>query len=197
VPPGIAAQLNKPGLYPYVWLHELAFCGIFAVLFAPLRLEEFLRFLRDPGDRFVRIPALLVATLLWLGTPSDFDPEAGRWGSLVWSAAAHGPVIFDRSPMVLVLALLGAAYLGFAICAARLRPRFPVELAAVLLYMAGLALSPAAYQRYVEPFLLLTFGVLAARSGIAPGRRALRLAPLAATAGVYLVFALRRLSPGA
>src|SRR3954465_1859444 len=72
VPPGIAAELNKPGLYPFVWLHGLAFCGIFAVLFAPLRLEEFLRYLGDRESRFVRVPALLLAALLWIATPSDF-----------------------------------------------------------------------------------------------------------------------------
>jgi hypothetical protein len=196
VPPGIAAELNKPGLYPFVWLHELAFCGVFAVLFAPLRLEEFLRFLRDPESRFIRLPALLLAPLLWLATPSDFDPQAGRWGSLVWSAAAHGPLFVHRSPIVLFLVLLGAAYLGFAIRASLLLPRFPVELAAVLLYMAGLAISPAAYQRYVEPILLLSFGVLACRFGIAPGRRASRLVPLLAGAGAYLVFALQKLYLG-
>jgi hypothetical protein len=196
VPPGIAAELNKPGLYPFVWLHALAFCGVFAVLFAPLRLEEFLRYLHDPASRFIRLPALLLALLLWLATPSDFDPQAGRWGSLVWSAAAHGPLFFHRSPIVLFLALLGAAYLGFAIRGALLLPRFPVELAAAVLYMAGLALSAAAYQRYVEPVLLLCLGVLAARSGIAPGRRASRLVPLLAGAGVYLVFALQKLYLG-
>lgn len=176
---------------PAVPLHALALVGLFGFAYGPYLAGGFssawrseMRALpRGTLGRVTLVAALLAVPGLWYAAATTYDEPAGRWGSLVWVLARKTPVLGDRSPAVLVLALLGGAILVLmAVRAARTRP-FPTEFLFLVLYLAGYSAQPYAWQRYIEPQVMVTFGALCLREPIPP--RWTWLGP----AGMALLFA--------
>ena len=134
--------------------------------------------------------ALGIGLILWLAASSGHDREAGRWGSWVWFFARHTPSLGGKSPLVLVLASLGAfSLLAMAMHAVQHR-YFPSELLLLLCYFIGYSSQPFAWQRYLEPHILLTLGVFCSRLG--ETRRMVLAGPVLLFVGFY-VFSLARI----
>ena len=192
IPPGKATEFNRSGLFLHSWLHAFAFLGLASFLYLPLEV-------RAPRAGLLRgWPALWLAALpafalvLWLFGPSDYSVDNGRWGSLIWSLARHLPLIAGKSPVVLVLALIGAAFAGYLLVRSWQRETIPVELIVLLLYLAGLGFTQAAHQRYVEPVTALCLGILFCRLATAP-RPAWAYAPIVMFAAISALFSIYRL----
>jgi hypothetical protein len=172
-------------------LHAFAFLGVTAGVFAPLAAAQWLPFWKSSEGRWWLACSVAAALVLWTISPSNYQADAGRWGSVVWTLAAHTPLIGSRSPLLLAVAVLGAVFAAFLAWRGRRLERFPTELAAMALYIAGLALTSAAYQRYLEPVALLCLGLFFARTAADAGRAA-RLWIAIVSVG-YLLAGLRRL----
>ncbi|WGF89341.1 hypothetical protein [Marinivivus vitaminiproducens] len=152
-----AAQFN-----PAVPLHALALTGLFACVYAPFAW----RFVRSEGyarAAALAIGAAVLALALWLIVPTAYSDQDGRWGSLVWLFAKLLPAPGGHAPLVLPLIAGGLAALAVMAWHAWRRRYLPVELAMLLLYFAGYAFQPLAWQRYIEPVILITMGVFVAR----------------------------------
>src|SRR5262249_47431448 len=107
--------------------------------------------------------SLLIATT-WIAVPSTFDFYAGRWGSVVWSLGQIGPSWGNHSLIVLLLGIVGAAFIAPLMHLALNRDEIRPALLGMLLYIAGQIFMPLAYQRYVEPVVLMSLALIAASS---------------------------------
>lgn len=163
VPPGITPDMNAAGLFPAAGLHALAYLGLLAFVFGPVRAADLRRFLGGPETRRLVVAALAAGTLAWLAIPSSFDPAAGRWGSVVWSIARYSPGILDRSLPLLPLVLAGALLAAYVLETCRRRGGMPLEIAALVTGLGGLVFVSPAYQRYPEPVALLTLALFFGR----------------------------------
>lgn len=154
-PPGFAAQ-HAGG-----W--NLAALAYILALFGGLSLF-FLGFLAPTRDDWIvlvagallgLLPALLLAT-----AP---DPEAGRWGGVLWQLADRLPLLAGRSLVFLLLCPLGGAALLLW-----LKRTWPAYGGVILLALVAFAVAHTAnfqvWQRYYEPFLLVVLVLLASRS---------------------------------
>jgi hypothetical protein len=165
VPPGRLAEMNRSGLSPHSWLHALAFLGLTTFLFLPLEIRGSRDVVSGILPKILAGVLLLGALALWLAAPSDLDVAAGRWGSVIWSVAQRTPLVFGKSPAVLLLALIGAAFLAYVIVRGWRGERMAAEIVVLVLYLVGVGLTQAAHQRYVEPVTLLCLGVFFHRIG--------------------------------
>lgn len=163
IPPGITPDMNAAGLFPAAGLHLLAYLGILAFVFGPLRAADLRSFLGGPDTRRLVIAALAAGAVVWLAVPSSFDMPAGRWGSVVWSIARYSPSLLDRSLPLLPLVLVGALLAAYLLEACRRMGGMPLEIAALIAYLGGLVFVSPAYQRYPEPVALLTLAVFFGR----------------------------------
>lgn len=157
-------------------LHGLALTWMLALPYAPFA-ASFIARLDGARLKTVVLVAVGIGLGLWLATTSGYDKEAGRWGSWVWCFTRCTPAWRGRAPLVLVLASLGALALLII---------WPLIVSAILLvlvcYFAGYSSQPLAWQRYIEPHILLTLGVFCSRLG-AP-----RPVSLAGPFGLFVVF---------
>jgi hypothetical protein len=161
-PPRVQS-FNAVTLNGSVPLHALALTGLFALAYAPTLLRSALAIDRRPL-LFGAGTAAVVATVLWLVVASDYAPyPAERWGSLVWYVAHFAPTIAHRSLPILPLAALGAATLTAMVMHAHQGRYFPAATAMLLLYFVAYSGQYFAWQRYIEPPIMLTFAVFCAR----------------------------------
>lgn len=179
--PRIAQLYNQLTFNPAVPLHALALTGLFTIPYIPFlwpaaRAVDRRRVLQGAG-----VAALLVLAL-WLAGPSTWDTDAGRWGSIVWVLARRTPAIAGRSPLLLLLAAAGGAALAVLALHARQTRERPVELGMLILCFLGISSQVFAWQRYVEPVVLLTFAVAAARQPLV--HRLAFVGPLLLAAGL-------------
>ncbi|NYZ17524.1 hypothetical protein HL658_33700 [Azospirillum sp. RWY-5-1] len=163
VPPGITPDMNAAGLFPAAGLHALAYLGVMAFIFGPVRAADLRRFLGGAQTRRLVIAALAAGAVVWLAVPSSFDPAAGRWGSVVWSIARYSPSLLDRSLPLLPLVLAGALLAAYVLETCRRMGGMPLEIAALLCCLGGLVFVSPAYQRYPEPVALLTLALFFGR----------------------------------
>ncbi len=111
------------------------------------------------------------AVLIAIVPSTSFSVPEGRFGG-IWQLARAGPTIAERSPVMIGLAGVGGAALGWMGLALRdWRPRL-VLLGAVVAQTAAQVATLNAWQRYVEPMVLLVLiaGVAASLSGGARSR---------------------------
>ena len=164
VPPKVQG-FNTVTLQPSVPLHAVALTGLFALAYSPTLWRVALALERRSLLR-VAAAASAAGALLWLVTASDYDDfPHQRWGSLVWYLARHTPVIAHHSPVVLVLTVLGAAALCVMLLHARARGYFPAAILMLLLYFVAYSAQYYAWQRYIEPPIMLAFAVFVAQAG--------------------------------
>lgn len=160
--PGTTQYYNKATVNPSVPLHALAMIGLLGAAYLPILVQAVRSWPRKELIRLVGA-SLLVPMFLWIVADSNYDGEMGRWGSVVWLLAGKLPTVGTRSPVVLLLAWAGAAA-AIAMGVRAYRERYyPAELALLGLYLLGYSFQVFAWQRYVEPAILITLGVFAVR----------------------------------
>ena len=155
-------DLHLGGVFPQSILHAFAFLG----LVSPVYLAIFSTAIRSAYRSVVTIIAasvifLLIATI-WITVPSNNDADAGRWGSIVWSLGQIGPSWNNRSFIILLLGIVGTAFVASLLNLALSRNEIRPALIGMLLYIGGQIFMPLAYQRYVEPVVLLSLALIAA-----------------------------------
>ncbi|HXP65232.1 MAG TPA: hypothetical protein VN815_07145 [Steroidobacteraceae bacterium] len=158
IPPGF--QRHLAGGFNIVSLvHIAALSGLIGWPFAPaLR-----RLLSGRDLKTIAMIAIAIAVLCTLTVPLDFNIEAGRYNSLVWTLARSIHIHSVAAAIIGLLIALGA-FLWISMIRVVCRGEdFPPELTMFALFSAGLLVQKMAWQRYVEPEMLLTFGVFFAR----------------------------------
>jgi hypothetical protein len=152
------------GVFPQSILHAFAFLG----LVSPIYLTIFSTVVRTAYRSHGTIIAAAVISLLiattWIAVPSTFELEAGRWGSVVWSLGRIGPSWGNHSLIVLLLGIIGAVFMAPLMHLALSRDEVRPVLLGMLLYIAGQMFMPLAFQRYVEPVVLMSLAAIAASS---------------------------------
>jgi hypothetical protein len=87
--------------------------------------------------------------------------------------------------------MVGASFVSYLLWRARRLATLPIELAMLLVYGVALALTSAAYQRYLEPMAFLCLGLFYVRVAPPPSRFA--TAWVVAMAALYLGSSVVRL----
>lgn len=169
--PGDTQAYNEARFQLAVPIHALALAGLYAFPFALFLVPVWKSLERRRRITIVAVASVLV-TAMWMFARTDFDPDAGRWGSMVWLVAKKLPVFAGRSPAVLVLAILGGAALSVMWFGSHDRDRLPPELTMLALYVVGYSAQVMAWQRYLEPVFFVAFAIFTSRVG----HRAPRLA---------------------
>jgi hypothetical protein len=112
--------------------------------------------------------ALAIALLCCLTVPLQFNVSAGRYNSLVWNLERPLARFHLGTAFVAALILAGAfEWLCVAVHLRRLSGA-PVEIVMFAVFCVSLLVQRMAWQRYLEPELLLTLGVYLARRELSP-----------------------------
>ncbi len=148
-----AVQPDHTGLNLATPAYVLAVFGALA----PFHVGFFWRSAHDLVRR--RSPALAVAILIALAVSlipaTTFDMEAGRWSGFLWAVAQRAPEIAGHSSTAIVLlATLGTLAALAILHAQSVRSRW-ILLAAIIAFTAAQSTNSQAWQRYVEPFVLI------------------------------------------
>ncbi|MBA2566289.1 MAG: hypothetical protein H0V08_00600 [Thermoleophilaceae bacterium] len=105
--------------------------------------------------------AAIVAALLSLLPPTSYNADDGR-STGVWEVAKRLPTLEDHSLLMVGLAGLGAAVIAAWMFALRRRDAL-IWLTAWVAFTVANSASEAAWQRYLEPFVLIMFALAASR----------------------------------
>jgi hypothetical protein len=160
--------LPAVGVYPQSMLHAFAFLGlispVYLTIFSPVIQTAY----RSNGTVIAASVIILLIAITWITVPSTLDDFAGRWGSVIWSLSQIGPRWGNHSLIILLLAIIGAAVMAPLMHLAVSRNEIRPVLLGVLLYFAGQIFMPLAYQRYIEPVVLMSLALIAAPSVVVP-----------------------------
>jgi hypothetical protein len=143
--------LHLGGFFPQSILHAFAFLGLVSPIYLTIFSTVVQTAYRSRGTAIATAVIFLLIATIWVAVPSTIDFKAGRWGSVVWSLSLIGPSWGNRSLIILLLAVVGAAFLAPLMHLALSRNKMRPILLGMLLYIAGQIFQPLAYQRYVEP----------------------------------------------
>ncbi|MEM0984240.1 MAG: hypothetical protein AAGI17_09855, partial [Planctomycetota bacterium] len=168
----------------------LSVAGLLSPAFAPWIVPG----LRDlwRGGKGWLVLALGFGLVAALVPSTTFDPEAGRISG-IWTAASKLPVLMGRtSPVVLILAPVGAVAVASVL--ARATPRSGwILLGALVGFVTAQSATHEAWQRYHEPCVLIWFALAIAEAPVE--RRSIRaiyaVLPLAIAAVMALATGLR------
>ncbi len=122
---------------------------------------------------------------------TTYDRMEGRWSGVVWTLVEKTPSVGGHiSPLLVAMAVLGAM-LVLAFCYAMpRRPRW-ILLAALVSFTAAQSANHQAWQRYVEPLVLMWLMLASVRvEAIARGHRAARILPTIALALIFCVLSV-------
>ncbi len=126
--------------------------------------------------------------------PSSYDVQSGRWGGWLWEVVRRTPTVFDRSVVLIPLAIVGAATLATLWHRAETRVRARESgliVIALFSWMAAQSANFQIWQRYFEPaiLILLSWLIALAPPALDNGRWVLPLALAGAVlaATVFLV----------
>jgi hypothetical protein len=157
--------LNGASFNLAVPVHAIALTGLWALPFA---LPAYSLAGALNAETWRRIAAVsLISFPLWLASPTTWDIGNGRWGSVIWEAAAHSPHLGRHSVVVLGFIAIGIAVLAAMLAHAYEQSYFPAETLLLPFYFIGYSAQPLAWQRYVEPQIFLTLAVFSARLPLA------------------------------
>jgi hypothetical protein len=150
------------GVFPQSMLHAFAFLGLVSPAYLTIFSDAIYTAYRYKSTVIAAsVISLLIATT-WIVVPSTFDLLAGRWGSVVWGLARIGPSWGNHSLVVLLLGIIGAAFLAPLMHLAVSRNEIRPILFGMVLYFCGQIFMPLAYQRYIEPVVLMSLALIAA-----------------------------------
>ncbi len=162
-PPGMVAALNPSGLFVHSLLGQLAVVGFWGIGYGLLRWRSWQAICISRSQiRHALLGAAIAITILWFAVPTGFAPKDGRFGSIAWSIAELF-IVADHSVPILVMAIIGAA--SIILCAADCmeQGKAPLEMAGLAIFLCGLMLTYAAYQRYSEPLCIASFSIAFSR----------------------------------
>ncbi|BAR54385.1 hypothetical protein ACVIWV_001046 [Bradyrhizobium diazoefficiens] len=161
VPPHFVNYHSAKGLNVVNGVHTLALSGLVCWPFALLLL-------RNQGYRpTILIPVAAAASVLtllcYLSVPLDYDKDAGRWGSLVWTIEQSLAPFHLGSLFVCATIFVGATiWTLVGVRCWQVRQIAP-EISLFCVFAAGLLFEYMSWQRYVEPQLLISLSVFCAR----------------------------------
>jgi hypothetical protein len=158
--------LHLGGVFPQSILHAFAFLGLVTPIYLMIFSTVVQTAYRSSGTIIAAAVIFLLITTIWVAVPSTINFGAGRWGSVVWSLSQIGPSWGDRSLIILLLAVVGAAFMAPLMHLALSRNEIRPILLGMMLYIAGQIFQPLAYQRYVEPVVLISLALIGASSGV-------------------------------
>jgi hypothetical protein len=161
VPPEFRT-LNASGFRLAVALQALAMTGLLSALYLLLNYQLVYTFSRKELFYLILV-GFLLSIIPWLLTPTDLDEQSGRWGSLIWTVAAHTPAIAKYSIAVLLLTWFGIVTLLGALIHAYKNEYFPSETLCLICYFIGYSTQVLAFQRYVEPQILIFLAFFTSR----------------------------------
>jgi hypothetical protein len=161
VPPHFVNYHSAKGLNVVSGVHTLALSGLVCWPFALLLL-------RSQGFRrtvLVPVAATAIVLTLWcyLSVPLNYDKDAGRWGSLVWTMEQSLASSRLGGLFVCATIFVGATIwtlVGVRCWQAR---QIAPEISLFSVFAAGLLFEHMSWQRYVEPQLLISLSVFCAR----------------------------------
>jgi hypothetical protein len=97
--------------------------------------------------------------------PSSYDVQGGRWGGWLWEVVRRTPTVFDRSVVLIPLAIVGAGTLATLWRRAETRMRTRESgliVIALFSWMAAQSANFQIWQRYFEPAILILLSWLIA-----------------------------------
>ena len=144
---------------PAMILTLAALFGVFYHPFAWQRISEVLR--TDRRAVAAVVAGALIGATAGIIPETSYDFAAGRWSGL-WNLVNRLPTLSNRSPLVIAGATCGGAILALWVVALGRRDRW-LFLATWAVFTLAQSFSSMAWQRYYEPFLLITFALAAVR----------------------------------
>ena len=133
------------------------------------------------GHRVVLLAVAVGAFVVAAAPITTYNMDAGRWTGL-WNIVSKVPTAFDRSPVIVLPAVLGAVLLTGMLVGVDSRMRW-VTLSAIVAFVAAQSAGPQLWQRYNEPFVLILLALLSCSTK----PRAAGSQPFIATAGPVLL----------
>ena len=150
------------GLFPQSILHAFAFLGlvlpVYLLIFANLIGAAY----RSRVTVLTAAVLCLMVATIWIAVPSTYDHDAGRWASIVWTLSRFGPELAGRPSTLLLFELAGAMFAAFLVWLALDRCEIRPVLLGLFLYIVAQIFMPLAFQRYIEPMVLMSLGLIAA-----------------------------------
>jgi hypothetical protein len=110
------------------------------------------------------VTALAIAFLAVIA-PSSYDVESGRWGGWLWEVVRRTPTVFNRSVVLVSLAIAGVVTLATQWHRAQDRSRTRecgLILVALLSWLGAQSANFQVWQRYFEPAILILLSWLVA-----------------------------------
>lgn len=156
-PPSFQGRYN--GRNPAAPAAILALMGGYGLFFCGFQVELRQKIL--PRWRWVLVGAA-VGALAAILPVTTFNHQAGR-SSGIWNIVAHLPMIANRSILILGLSILGGMIVSAWLV---IMPRRDAIIMAVTLvcFIGATAANPFAWQRYIEPFVLIFLSLAMVRS---------------------------------
>lgn len=146
-----AVSGRSPASLPFI----LALFGLFSVFFAGYLWPT----IRRGGWAAPAALAAALAGLVGLMPATNYQLKE-RIGGL-WALANRAPMVLDRSPLIVLLAMFGAAMLVLWWRALPPRQRW-IMLSALSCFTAAICAQALSWQRYIDPFLLVLLSLCAA-----------------------------------
>lgn len=168
-------SLKNSGGNPATPAFLLTLLGMFGVFFLGYAQRGIsLLLARDRHTMVALCTSALIGLALALIPATSFSPELGRYTGF-WAFAKALPALADRSLFISAGATAGGAIL--ALLVASLRPRDAlVSLTALVAFAAAQTAAFFAWQRYLEPFVLILLALMSARTTAEPSSAPWRLA---------------------
>ena len=183
--PGRTQTINKfIGINLSGLLHAFTLTGLWSIPYLFIFCADRLSYKKY--FYFLIFIAIGLALLLWGITPSNFDYDEGRGGSIVWYLANLTPSYEHHSFFVLLFSAVGMFVMLNMIMRSIAMRYYPIETIMLLAYFLSCSTQIFSFQRYVEIPILITFAVFGAR--IKNYRRLNLLGPIA-LAIIFVVLA--------
>jgi hypothetical protein len=183
------------GLFPQSILHVLALLGLLLPVYTLIFGKEIVICYRLRSTVSAMIALSSFVVLLWIFTPSNYDYEAGRWGSIVWTLSKYSPHWANHSVLILLLDVLGVTFIVFlAWLAANYKGVRPIVVG-MFLYLVSQIIVPLAFQRYVEPIILISLALVAAGTVTAPSWRLVIFATIFSFYGLASILRIYNIFP--
>lgn len=151
----VTSAVRVVGPNPAIPALILALTGVVGVAFLPIAFNRLREAQRQVA--WFRHAVFIGATLGALTAivfESSSSHEAGRWGGL-WNAVARVPDIADRSPLMIAGAATGGACAAILLVLAPGRRTRWLMLGAFIAGITAQSANAQAFQRYMEPLVLL------------------------------------------
>ena len=140
----------------------LSLAALFGVFFLPLAWGRLVDVFRTQPRALLLVAAgTIVGAVLGIAPETTYDAGAGRWSG-IWNLVPRLPAIANRSVLIAALSTAGGTVLSTWLVALGRRDRW-LFLATWSVFALAMSTSSMAWQRYYEPFLLMTFALAAVR----------------------------------